>query len=289
MNRKTTRPARSATAPLAAWISFTIALGFAMLPALVRAQPPSAPAGGAPRPGQPRGGHDDQPFKNLKVLPKDISQDDLRSTMRAFNQALGVRCIYCHVGEEGKPLDTFDFAADTKENKQIARTMLQMAGDINGKWIAKLAPAGKESGEHEAPVTVRCATCHHGLAVPRSMQDTFSGLVAEQGVEPAIRKYRELRDTYYGRDSYDFSDAALNDVARSLLGDKKTADAIAVLDLNAEFNPKSSMTQALLGEAQMQAGDKEKATAAYQHALELNPQNEFAKRRLAELTGAAPK
>src|SRR6059058_3640019 len=51
------------------------------------------------------------PFKNLKVLPKDISRADLLSTMKFFSQSLGVRCTNCHVGEEGKPLSTFDFAS----------------------------------------------------------------------------------------------------------------------------------------------------------------------------------
>src|SRR5689334_9343871 len=61
------------------------------------------------------------PFKNLKVFPKDISRADLLFNMKFFSQSLGVRCTFCHVGEEGKPLSTVDFASDAKAKKLTAR------------------------------------------------------------------------------------------------------------------------------------------------------------------------
>ena len=33
---------------------------------------------------------------NLKVLPKNISHDDLGKVMHGFNNALGVKCNFCH-------------------------------------------------------------------------------------------------------------------------------------------------------------------------------------------------
>jgi thioredoxin reductase len=50
---------------------------------------------GAPVPGQIP-----DKFTNLKVLPKDISKQELQSTMRGFAFALGVRCEHCHVEEK---------------------------------------------------------------------------------------------------------------------------------------------------------------------------------------------
>ena len=35
-------------------------------------------------------------FKNLKVLPQDISEKQLDSTMEAFCRALKVNCDFCH-------------------------------------------------------------------------------------------------------------------------------------------------------------------------------------------------
>src|SRR5215831_13007063 len=72
-------------------------------------------------------------FTNLKVLPKDISDRDLRAMMNSFTRALGVRCNYCHVGEEGKPMRHEDFPKDDKPTKLKARVMIQMTKDLNNK------------------------------------------------------------------------------------------------------------------------------------------------------------
>jgi hypothetical protein len=79
--------------------------------------------------------------KNLKVLPPD----NLIPTMRAFQSALGVKCDFCHV--QG------DFASDDKHHKEIARDMIKMVQEINGKF-----PDGK--------MHVTCYTCHRGATEP---------------------------------------------------------------------------------------------------------------------------
>jgi len=98
------------------------------------------------------------PFKNLKVFPKDIGRADLLSNMRFFSQSLGVRCSYCHVGEEGKPLSTFDFASDAKNKKQTARKMLAMAHRINSQDFDQAEDPGR--------LKVTCYTCHRGSTKP---------------------------------------------------------------------------------------------------------------------------
>lgn len=77
-------------------------------------------------------------LQNLKVFPKDIAVRALIDTMAGFTRALGVRCTYCHVGEEGQPLSTFDFASDEKPTKTKAREMLRMVGAINTDYLTKL-------------------------------------------------------------------------------------------------------------------------------------------------------
>ena len=98
------------------------------------------------------------PYKNLKVFPKDIGRADLLSNMKFFSQSLVVRCIYCHVGEEGKPLSTFDFASDAKEKKQTARKMLAMAHRINSQDFDQAEDPGR--------LKVTCYTCHRGSTKP---------------------------------------------------------------------------------------------------------------------------
>lgn len=100
-------------------------------------------------------------FVNLQVFPQDTRPDVLITAMKNFTRALGVRCQFCHVGEEGLPLDKFDFTADTKPTKQTARMMIQMAGDINGQ-ITKAMPDAPEKGYQ-----VTCYTCHRGAQHPQ--------------------------------------------------------------------------------------------------------------------------
>ena len=72
-------------------------------------------------------------FKNLQILPKDISGHDLDSIMHHFTAALGVKCNFCHVrNEEAKQMD---FSNDAKPEKQIARKMMLMAIDINKNYF----------------------------------------------------------------------------------------------------------------------------------------------------------
>src|SRR5437879_11861798 len=75
-------------------------------------------------------------FTNLKVLPKNIDQRTLITTMRGFAQGLGVRCTYCHVGpHEDAPLDSVAFAKDDKRTKRVARVMMHMVMHINGEHL----------------------------------------------------------------------------------------------------------------------------------------------------------
>lgn len=97
-------------------------------------------------------------IKNAKVLPADISQQQLRATMKGFALGLGVRCSHCHVGVEGQPLSTFDFASDAKPEKDIARAMMRMVHRLNDEEL----PAIKGL---EAP-QVTCFTCHRGSVKP---------------------------------------------------------------------------------------------------------------------------
>jgi hypothetical protein len=97
---------------------------------------------------------------NLQVLPKDISTDDLIKTMRGFSQALGVQCTFCH--EMDKQTHKLNFAADTKEDKGFARTMIAMTQEINSKFMAQI----NDPDAMPADKTVTCGTCHRGNKMP---------------------------------------------------------------------------------------------------------------------------
>jgi len=90
--------------------------------------------------GSPRGGGMFVPdsLRNLRVLPRAMTPTDVVGVMRNVTGALGVRCQYCHIGEEGQPLSQFDFASDDKPTKVAARRMMEMVQAINGQYLAGL-------------------------------------------------------------------------------------------------------------------------------------------------------
>ena len=114
-------------------------------------------------------GGESQKFTNLKVFPPGTSPEVLTAAMKNFTRALGVRCPYCHVGEEGMPLEKFDFASDAKPQKEVARGMMRLAAEINGR-LAKAMPAA--SAESGTATRVTCWTCHRGATHPEQTPET---------------------------------------------------------------------------------------------------------------------
>src|SRR5207244_458268 len=149
--------------------------------------------------------------------------------MGTFTRALGVRCVYCHVGEEGKPMNPADFAKDDKPQKDKARVMLRMVQDINDKYLTQLEPRATPA------VGVQCVTCHRGAAQPRMLQDVLKSAYDQGGIDSTEARYRALRDRYYGRFTYDFGDAPLADVPRQLRTSGHPADAVKLHALNVEM------------------------------------------------------
>ena len=174
---------------------------------------------------------------NLQVLPKDIETRELVSMMAGFTRALGVRCQFCHVGEEGMPLSQFDFAADDKPTKEKARVMLRMVRHINNEHLAEL------DERSDPAIEVTCATCHHGVQQPRTLQDILLEAYDEGGFDGAKQKYEELKERYYGRYSYDFSDIVWPDVATQVNARGALADAVHMLEYNVEVFPQSVFAQ----------------------------------------------
>lgn len=223
-----------------------------------------------------------QKLENLKVFPKDIPVRTLLDTMQSFTRALGVRCTYCHVGEEGQPLSSFDFKSDQKPEKNKARDMLRMVGAINGEYLAKLP------SRRSPQINVACVTCHRGVALPRSLQQVVLMAYDSAGADSAISVYRTLRERYYGRASYDFGEAALADVGAALRTRGKTADALRFYLLNTEMSPNSAFAFSQAAGAQLAAGDTASAVRNLQKALSINPNDRQAKGMLDRLGQKQP-
>lgn len=228
-------------------------------------------------------------LRNLKVFPQDMSPRELIGIMRSFAFGLGVRCQFCHVGEEGQPLEEFDFVSDDKSTKRKARQMLEMVRAINERHLDSL------EDRSEPPVIVTCETCHRGVSKPRRIQDILLAQYRDKGIAAAIGEYRTLRQQFYGGFAYDFSEWMLTGLGGDLVRAAGQADsdarsqrlaaAVALLDLNLEYYPESAFTHFTLGEAHRLRGDTAAAIAGYERSLELMPENRVARERLQQLRG----
>lgn len=214
--------------------------------------------------------------ENLQFYPKDITRPRLIQAMREFSFALGVRCQYCHVGGNGVSFEGVVFSSDEKPAKVKARAMLRMVDELNNVTLARLPSRA------EPRVQVECATCHRGQPLPKSLQTTLLETIGEDGIPAAVARYRELRKNMISG-SYSFDEWEMNELARRLTEAGHSDAAIAMLELNAEFNPQSAAIDVMLGELHRNRGEREKAVAHYRAALAKAPDNQLAKQRLSEL------
>src|SRR6266513_6309502 len=93
----------------------------------------------------------EQVEKNIKVLT-GMPQSQLIPVMNFFAASMGRRCNFCHVNNNGQ----WDYAADTKPEKNTAREMIKMVLDIN-------------KTNFKGQLQVSCYTCHRGRNQPLSI------------------------------------------------------------------------------------------------------------------------
>ncbi len=126
------------------------------------AQPPAQPAAPEWLPPAP---------KNLKVLPKDTDPKQLMTVMRGFTQAMGVRCVYCHVaGPDPSDMSAYNFESDRKDNKEATRAMMKYTDAVNESFPKEV---GDEPAAGELRVT--CYTCHQGQRHPPTKRPEGAG------------------------------------------------------------------------------------------------------------------
>lgn len=191
--------------------------------------------------------------------------------MQAVDEALGVRCDYCHA-----PRGSASTEAAPEQKKAIAQAMIAMTRDLNEKIQQA---TGKPANEI---ARVECITCHRGVPIPQPLSAIVLRTIAEKGGAAAADQYRDLRKHYYSRATYDFSeDALLAMVQRVIQG--RPDDAIALLRMNLEFNPQSAKTYALLGFAYTRKLDDDSALANLKKSLELDPTDAMVRGRIEQL------
>jgi hypothetical protein len=213
---------------------------------------------------------------NVKVFSKTTPVTDVVGAMRNMAVGLGVRCQFCHIGEEGQPLARFDFASDEKRTKLVAREMMRMVQEVNRRLDSLPGRTG-------AGLQVACVTCHRGLSRPVPLSTVLIDAATAGGADSAVRAYRALRARYYGRDSYDFGESSLNTAALRLGRDKRYEEALALLELNEESFPSSTVLSVFRGNVLLMRGDTASAAAAFREALRRDSTNNEARGRLRDI------
>lgn len=136
-----------------------LAAAIIVVSATAQAPQPQPPADGPP----PQWARNFPAPTNLKVLPKNLTGQQVRDVMEKWQGDLGVHCNACHtadaknVGPNGRP--RMNFPDDSKPEKQTARLMYTMTEKINDDTISMV-------GDGKARVT--CGTCHRGHQKPEA-------------------------------------------------------------------------------------------------------------------------
>jgi tetratricopeptide (TPR) repeat protein len=190
---------------------------------------------------------------------------DLGTRMQTIAQSLGVGCEHCHTAERG--------SGQPEPKKDIARAMIAMTRDINAKIEAAAGPAATK---------VDCITCHRGVPIPKQLTDILTQTMKDQGVAAAILQYKDLRTRYYGRSAYDFSDATIINIARPI-ATRRPDDAIALLNAQLEFSPKSALTLEAIAYAYTRKFDDATAIKYLERAAEIEPENGAIRGQLEQL------
>lgn len=112
-------------------------------------------------------------------------------------------------------------------------------------------------------------------------RNDFLGLLNLKGVDAAVDYFNK----YYKSDPRVpmFGESEMNMLGYQYLQEEKTSEAIKLFRLNVISYPDSWNVYDSLGEALLKDGQKEPAINNYKKSLELNPDNENAKRILKEL------
>jgi len=207
--------------------------------------------------------------------PSVLPPGDRIQQMQQVAAALGVECGYCHANLEQRDRPT-PLTASGKPRFEVAREMFLMVDEINR---SAQAATGKTATE---ATRVQCVSCHRGVAIPKQLSEVLTATAVQQGPAAAAAQYRELRTRYYGRQAYDFSDQSVATFIERLARIRPEA-AVALIQVNLEYYPQSSLSYLVLGFAQTQTFEYYGAMESFRKALELDPTNNSARGRLAQL------
>lgn len=106
----------------------------------------------------------DPGYKNLQILPKDITEKQMDSVMHHFSSSLNVGCDFCHIKKQTPGFEIWDWASDENKHKLVARNMMRMTNKLNDEYF----PYSGKAESMSTILTVTCYTCHNGHKEPET-------------------------------------------------------------------------------------------------------------------------
>jgi len=174
-----------------------------------------------------------------------------------------------------------------------AQTMIAHEGGINGFNTLEQRLVGDHvlvvlfnntpgANLEEMAAGIRAILYGREPAAPkRGLADTLGETIVREGVDAAVRRYRQLKSG--DPNGYDFGLEQLSRLGYQLVEHKRLADAVTIFELNVEAFPKSASAFDSLGDAYEKSGNKPRAIENYRKSLDLDPKNAHARGRLEEL------
>jgi Flp pilus assembly protein TadD len=124
------------------------------------------------------------------------------------------------------------------------------------------------------------------VPIPQPLGDILTQTAITDGPDAAAAQLHDLRAKYYGAQAYDFSERAMIALGERLVNARPQA-AVALMQASLQYYPGSSVIYMMLGIAQSNASDYQRAIESLRKALELDPANNLARGRLAQVEQAA--
>lgn len=207
------------------------------------------------------------------VLSEKMTREMLASQVKGESVGLGF-----FLGDQEDPDQFGHNGAD-----EGFQALLMMFAD-SGKGIALMG--NSDAFLQMAPYVMNAVARQYAWKnppAPRSAGDILVLIQKIKGTQAAIEQYERLKQGMI--EGYKTDDNALNQLGYNLLSEKKTDDAIRVFQLNVKEYPQHWNCYDSLGDAYMNAGQREFAIESYAKSVELNPQNQNGVEALKKLRG----
>ena len=114
------------------------------------------------------------------------------------------------------------------------------AGGDRAARAAERRAARRPARRDEPPLKVECKTCHRGIRKPFLLTTELHRVVDNEGIDAAVQRYRPLRAGAMEDGTYDFGEWEMNELARELVVQNQVEAAVAMLELNGKFHPRST-------------------------------------------------